>query len=386
MKKILFVIDSLGCGGAEKSLVSLLPLLNSSKYKIYLWIRTRGGIFEEYIPNNVTVIDQPQYIFFEKLFIKLSHWAYSLCYRFNTFFNIKEHLAESLWKCSGRLIKAPTSQFDIAIAYQQGLPTYIVAEKIHAKKKIAWINADIFSAGYNVVYNKQFYDKIDVLVPVSKKLENILKERYIQYEQKFHCVYDIINPQLVLKLASESIPEIIHEDNKTVLITTGRLAKPKNHILAVHTANELKKRNIPFKWYFIGEGNERNNIEIEIHKYNLEDEVVLLGLKTNPYPYMIQSDIYVQTSSFEGFGMTIAEAKILKKPIVSTNFEVIHDQLTHERNGLISEMSPVSLADNIERMITDTKLRLNIIAELDQETNSSINTEIHKVEQILDEN
>lgn len=79
-KKILFVIDSLGCGGAEKSLVSLLPLLNSFKYKIYLWIRTRGGVFEEYIPNNVTVIDQPQYIFFEKLIIKLFHWAYSLCY------------------------------------------------------------------------------------------------------------------------------------------------------------------------------------------------------------------------------------------------------------------------------------------------------------------
>lgn len=345
----------MGCGGAEKSLVSLLPLLNSFKYKIYLWIRTRGGVFEEYIPNNVTVIDQPQYIFFEKLIIKLSHWAYSLCYRFNTYFNIKEHPAETLWECSGRLIKAPTSQFDIAIAYQQGLPTYIVAKKIRAKKRIAWINADIFSAGYNLVFNKQFYDKIDILVPVSKKLENILKERYIQYEQKFHCVYDIINPQLVLKLASESIPEIIHEDNKTVLITTGRLAKPKNHILAVHTANELKKRNIPFKWYFIGEGNERNNIETEIQKFNLEDEVVLLGLKTNPYSYMIQSDIYVQTSSFEGFCITLAEVLCFSNPIVATNYTGATEQLKDRDNAIVTGMDPKDISDGIIRALGFSK-------------------------------
>ena len=96
-------------------------------------------------------------------------------------------------------------------------------------------------------------------------------------------------------------------------------------------------------------------------------------------------DIYVQTSSFEGFGLTIAEAKILGKPVVSTNFDVVHDQLRHEHNGLIADMTAASLADNIIRLINDNALRQRIIDNVKAETNTTAKTEIKKVEKLLDE-
>lgn len=98
---------------------------------------------------------------------------------------------------------------------------------------------------------------------------------------------------------------------------------------------------------------------------------------------MEQADVYVQTSKFEGFGMTIAEAKILGKPIVSTNFDVVYNQITHEKNGLIAEMNGKSIADSIYRMITDNELRKSIIDEVKRENNITHLTEAKKVEALI---
>ena len=125
----------------------------------------------------------------------------------------------------------------------------------------------------------------------------------------------------------------------------------KGYDLAVETARILKSKGLKFKWNFVGDGGERPAVEELIKKYHLENEIMLWGMQPNPYPYMAAADIYVQTSRFEGFGLTIAEAKILGKPIVSTNFDVVHDQLKHEVNGLIAEMTPESLAEEVLRLI-----------------------------------
>ena len=116
----------------------------------------------------------------------------------------------------------------------------------------------------------------------------------------------------------------------------------------------------------------------------LQNNVRLLGMKVNPYPYMAQCDVYVQTSRHEGFGMTIAEAKILGVPIVSTNFDVVYDQITHEENGLIAEMSAESISEQIHRLLVDERLREHITDTLLKEENCTSRTEVKKVEQLID--
>ena len=154
----------------------------------------------------------------------------------------------------------------------------------------------------------------------------------------------------------------------------------------MEAAKLLRTKGIQFKWYFIGEGSERTKIEALIDKYELCNNVILLGMRQNPYPYMARCTVYVQTSLFEGFGMTIAEAKILGKPVVSTNFDVVHDQLKHEENGLIAEMTPESVAENIMRLLGDKELCNHIIDSINKEKNTTYITEVEKLKSLLDAN
>ncbi len=216
------------------------------------------------------------------------------------------------------------------------------------------------------------------------ELHQILLQRYPQLSSKFTTIYDILNPKIIRRQAEEAIPEQDY-NAKPCILTVGRLVPPKNHALAVEAAKVLRDRGVDFCWFFIGEGSERDNIEELIKKYRLEHYVVLLGLRTNPYAYMKRCDVYVQSSAFEGFGLTIAEAKILGKPVVSTNFDVVHDQLRHLRNGWISEMNPEALADGIMHLLNDHSLRKAIVSEVEKEENKTHITEVGKIEQLLDE-
>ena len=382
-KRVLFIIDSLTCGGAEKSLVSLLPLLNQEKYELYLWTRSPGGAFASLVPKHVHIVNQPKYTIFEHLKFKLGGILYSIMFRWNKFIGKNEHAAETLWKCQGWAIKIPKGNWDTVVAYQQGMPTYLVANKFNGCKKIAWVNADIFKAGYNTKFNNQFYQKLDFICPVSDELHKMMDMRMPEFSEKYITVWDIINPDLTRKLAKESCVNLRKDNGEYIFVTTGRLVPPKGYDIAIEAAKILKENGVKFKWYFIGDGPERQKIEHGIKTNELLNHIVLLGLQTNPYKYMEQADVYVQTSKFEGFGMTIAEAKILGKAIVSTNFDVVYNQITHEKNGLIAEMNGESIADSIYRMITDNELRKSIIDEVKRENNITHLTEAKKVEALI---
>lgn len=382
--KILFIIDSLTCGGAEKSLVSLLPLLNKDKYDIYLWMRSPGGAFMPLVPNNIHIVEQPSYNVIEKTKMLLGRLLFSLKLRINKLLGKAEHGAETLWKCQGWAMKVPEGKWNVVVAYQQGLPTYLVAEKFSGCKKLAWVNANVFKAGYNTNFNIKFYEKMDCIVPVSALLHKLILDKIPQFKEKYHLVYDVLNPQIIKDLGNEQVRTLKSEQDEWIFVTTGRLVPPKGHDIAIAAAEELKHKGVKFKWFFIGEGGERQNIERMINEKGLKECVILLGMHTNPYAFMRQADVYVQTSKFEGFGMTIGEAKILGKPVVSTNFEVVYNQLTHKKNGLIADMNGKSVADNIYRMITDDELREAIIAEIKSEHNTTYITEAKKVEEMFD--
>lgn len=384
-KSILFVIDSLNCGGAEKSLLSLLPLLNREKYAISLWILHRGGILESLIPEGIHILREPKLSSFNSLKLKVAYIVHSIYIRILRCLHIHQHGAESLWKTTGWARKGLNQTFDVAIAYQQGFPTYLVASKIKAKKKIAWVNADIFNVGYNIPFNIPFYEKYDHIVPVSNSLQEKMQKELPQFSGKYQYVYDILNPGLIRKMSMEPVTDITKVEGKSVLVTVARMAPPKGYDIAVNAAHCLKEKGIPFIWYFIGDGSEKHIILEMIKDYHLQNQVRLLGLKTNPYPYMRLCDIYVQPSIFEGFGMTISEAKILGKPVVSTNFKVVYDQITQEKNGLISEMNGTSLGNQIIRLITDNVLKQTIINNVLAEENTTYKTEVVKIEQLFDE-
>lgn len=375
MKKVLFLIDSLTCGGAEKSLISLLPLLDYSKVQVDLMMVHRGGVFEQYVPREVNVIDFPQS---DGILFRLCQLYFSLLLRWRK----SRHGAELRWKAMHGVYKEVEKEYDVAIAYQQGFPTYYIAQKVKAKRKYAWINADIAKAGYQEGYNKEFYDKYDKIVPVSDTLCSMLKNTHFVDVNKLSTVYDILNVDLIRNMAKEQV-EMTAAANVVKIVTTGRLAPPKNYSLAVKTALVLKNRGVRFVWYFVGEGSERVNIENLIKQYSLQDEIKMVGMTPNPYPYMAMADVYVQTSSFEGFGLTLNEARILHRPVVTTNFPVAFDQIKDGENGLIAEMTPESVAEKIMLILNDVSLREKLIEGTKKEVNKTAQTEPEKVMRLL---
>jgi len=198
------------------------------------------------------------------------------------------------------------------------------------------------------------------------------------------CVYDIINPDVIVSLAKKTVQDMTISRGEMAIVTVGRLTRPKNYLLAVNAARILKDKGLKFKWYFVGEGEMRRAIEMRIKDNGLQNEVILLGFKENPYPYMAKADVYVQTSTFEGFGLTIAEAKILHRPVVSTDFDIVHDQITDGQNGLIAEMTPESVAAKILKLFHDDSLRSKIIHNLEKENNTTSSTEIQKFNQLIE--
>ena len=137
-KRVLFIIDSLNCGGAEKSLVSLLPLLDYSCLDVDLLIFRRGGVFEKYLPHEINVISHDLYGngFIDKVF----HGVHQLGFSYNLRYGKKRHGAEIHWRSMHKVVKPLDGKYDVAVAYQQGLPTFFLATKVDAMKKMVWVN------------------------------------------------------------------------------------------------------------------------------------------------------------------------------------------------------------------------------------------------------
>lgn len=375
MKSVLVLIDSLTCGGAEKSLISLLPFLTDRGYEITLMLRARGGLFEQYVPEQVRIVDFPYKP------SRLRHAIYSLAIRLP--WNRKRHTAEIYWQCIGRHFPRLQDKYDVAIAYQQGFPTFYVAMKVQAEKKVCWVNADIKSVGYSARFCKAFYDRMDRVCGVSGVLcDSIIYPEYVADRNKIMTVLDIQNEYMIRQLAAERNPF----DGGTInIVTVGRLVPLKGYYLAIEAAKILRDKGVDFVWHFVGGGGLRPELETRISSEGLDKNVVLEGEQLNPYPYIANCDIYVQTSKFEGFGLTVGEAKILGRPIVSTNFPVIYNQITSGVNGLVVEMNGNAIAEGIMRLMDDKALRDKLQQNVLAEHNITAQTESAKVIKLIEE-
>ena len=391
MKNLLFVIDSLCIGGAEKSLITLLSLLDYSRYKVDLQLFSYGGVLEQFLPDEINVLPPLNYTNFLSQPIWKQLCRPSMFFaRLKYSFQIRKHgllnsdIAVLYWQSIGRHIADNPKNYDVAIAYAQGVPTFHIIDKVFAHKKLAWVNIDYRLTGATRDYQHRFYDYCDIIVPVSEYVHNIFGDVYPEFTNKIWVMRDIINAKSVESM-SLLLPDKILVHSYPILMTAGRLDKPqKGYDLALKTTKILKDRGVKFCWYAIGEGPYCSEMERYIIENNLQDCFILLGATANPYAYMRQCDIYVQTSRHEGFGLTIAEARILNKPVVCTNFEGCTMQMVNEKNGLITSFNPEDIADAIERLLNDKTLYSNIQEYLRNEKKGNIE-EIGKFYELIEE-
>lgn len=392
MKKILFVIDSLSSGGAEKSLVSLLSQFDYTSYEVDLLMFSPDGLYLPLLPKEIKVLDAPEYVRKQAGGIAgllLSGSFKALILRVGASLSLRNprktkrlHGAQINWTWMSRGISRLSQHYDVAIAYSQGTPTYFVAEKIEASKKLCWVNTDYKAAHYDQSFDVEYYEQYDNVIAVSDYNKEVFIREMPAARHKTEVVYDIVSPGLVTSMAAQDGGFADGFDGIRIL-TIGRLVEAKGYDMAIEACRRLVQDGYNVRWYVIGEGILRAKLEKMIADYSLEESFRLLGTFSNPYVFLGQCDIYVQPSRFEGFGLAIAEARILHKPIVATDFTVVHNQLKQRDNGLIVEISADGVYAGVKEMIDNEYLRRRVVASLRKEQ-AGTEAEIDKVYALIE--
>jgi len=386
-KSILFVNESLACAGGEKSLLTLLSALDYNRFDVYLQLMTYGKPWEKFIPTDVHLLRPLDYCLFTSLPIweaisfafrtnKLN-WLFSRCI-YSAFLRIFPNLnnlkkALLYWMLQGRCFKLDDKEYDYVIAYAHNWPTFYVSDKTNARiKRLAWINAT-YAPKYCKKYIENKYTKYDNIVAVSEVIADTVSAHFFKLKGKISTFRDLISPEIIYKLSKESI-ELKANTGGLTIVTLGRINPQKGYDISIEAARILKNKGINYKWYILGSGSIDNQICSMISDYNLKDYVYMLGVKENPYPYLKLADIYVQTSRYEGFGLAIAEARLLNIPVVTTKFNTVYMQMVDEKNGLVADMNGNAVAEAIIRLWEDKSLYRNIKDYLEKEPKGNLDT------------
>lgn len=384
--KLLFVISNLDLGGAQKSLVNLLNSLSPDKNEVDLLVLSPDKMQLKQdikLPVNFYTLDKPvsdffldtkksiKYLWKSSFVLALKRLLSPLLIRINS---KKVYPEQVIWLLISDYININLKEYDVAIAYCQGLPTYYVCDKVRAKKKIAWMHSDATKQIHDVKFSLNKYEKFHKIFCVSDKAVEQFQYVFPSIKERVSVYHNIINPKEIKEKANEEV-DIVKYKDYSYIVTVGRLHYQKGYFLAVDVCKKLVDKGFKIKWLVVGTGELKNELEKYVITNHLSEHFIFLGAKANPYPYMRLADIYVQPSLSEGYCITLTEAKILKKVIVTTDFSGASEQIRSGYNGIISSIDSLSLFNAISDLIKMpeeyNKIHDNILQEsfLLEETN-----------------
>lgn len=384
-EKIIFTIYALNAGGAERSLINLLCKLDSNKYDIDLLVFQSGGQLTEQLPAYVNVINIPYEIsFLNNKDVKemLRHFSlkcfiyriiYRLFYRNKSVssYNKDQILWKYVWK---KCVPKLKSKYDIAVGYMHSVPSFYVIDKIEACNKILWVHHDYSKLKADVEFDFNYFYRANYVVTVSNICKEILCNNFPNLKEKFKVLSNINSADVIYKLSEQFIPDEysdVTDINAAILLSIGRLHEVKGFDTAIDAASLLKNTGRRFRWFIIGEGELREKLQNKINQMKLEDNVILLGQKKNPYPYIKNAHIVIQTSKNEGKSIVLDESKILCKPIICTKYDSVSDQIENEENGLITEISAYAICKTVKRLLEDKELQDKLVNNLKNENHDT---------------
>lgn len=379
MKSILFMAINMNVGGTEKALLTMLSELPKEKYKVTVLLLEKYGGFLNQIPAWIQLkyVDEykelkkyinepPQNLVKELLNKKKYITAFKLS--LNYFISKIKNDISYYYKYLLKNVDDLEQEYDIAVAYAGPMDfiTYFVANKIRAKKKVQWIHFDISKIGFNKKFAEKMYSKFDKIFVVSEEGKNKFNFLIPSLSNKTEVFFNIISSNFVKEMSV--CEDGFKDDYRGIrILTVGRLSKEKGQDITIPVLEKLIKEGYEVKWYCIGDGGMRRELENIIKDRNLQESYIILGSKTNPYPFMKECDVYVQSSRHEGYCITLAEARCFNNPIVTTNFTGASEQVNDGKTGLIVNFNEDEMYKAIKRIIIDKNLRNLIKNNLKEE-------------------
>lgn len=365
-KKILFCVYGLGIGGIEKCLVNLINALPENQYQVDILLMNPEETLKPEIKREVRYLDALRYVVNTTDTMDqvrrnggiIKHAG--VVARYGAF-RIAVKLRRSAWK----LFRSLPEAYDIAVAYSQNdYSPYYVIDKVRAKRKILWYHNGAYEGSpRKYLRDKKYYPAFDYVVAVSSDCKKILQKRFELPDNQLIVLRNICDTAAVKAYAQAFTPTNFESD-AVHIVTVGRMTAEKGADLAVAACRILCAEGKNIRWHWVGDGNQSSAVRKKVEQLGLTDNFILEGNRTNPYPFVYSADIYAQTSYYEAYSTTVTEAKVLCRPIVTTDVGGMRDQLKDGVNAFIVPVDAEALATSIRTLIDNADLRRDFSEKL----------------------
>ena len=384
-------------GGAEISLIGLLQALDYSKYDVDLFVHRHQGELMAFIPKEVNVLPEiTAYACIESpLTEAIRRRQFGVVWgRLKAKWRARRYQPRNaaLPQCAIFQYVAQEvepylpslehyGEYDLAISYLQ--PHNYVLSKVKARKKICWIHTDYTKVEFDVDAELPIWTAYDHIVSISPDVTKTFLRIFPSLENRIVEIENILSSEFVRKRAEETdvSEEMPRYDKRVNILSVGRFSEAKNYDNVPDICRRVRVQGVDLRWYIIGFG-DVSLIRQKIHEAGMEEYVILLGKRTNPYPYMKTCDIYAQPSRYEGKSVTVREAQMLCKPVVITNYATAKSQIQDRVDGVIVPMDNEGCAKGIAEFIRDIQLQKEIINYLHEHDYGNVN-EVEKVYQMI---
>lgn len=356
------------------ALLELLRHLVGERVELSLYVLTGQGEMLEQLPEGVKLLNK-EYdtcsVLSAKGKRKLAQTALRAMLRRGTIFRLFPHLLSQLvimlkkgrvlpdkllWRVLSDGGQEMEEYYDLAVAFLEGGSTYYVADHVNAKVKAAFFHVDYSRAGYTRNLDRDCYLLYDKIFPISDEVRDAFLAVYPECKDKTQVFHNLISRERILQMAAQPGGFTDAYDGYRIL-TVGRLTAQKDFALSIQAMRLLKDRGIKARWYVLGEGEQRGELEKLIKRLGLAEDFLLPGATENPYTYMAQADIYVHATRFEGKSIAIQEAQILGCAIVVSDCSGNREQVVQGVDGLLCELTPESICDAVAQLLEDEQKR-----------------------------
>lgn len=388
MKNVLIVSHCMDLGGAERALLGLLNAIDYDKYNVDLFLLRHTGELMQYIPERVNLL--PENKKYSSLAVPLAEiikkGAFGVALgrlegkkkaaQFVQAHNFKSSeyvfIEYSHKYTVDHMPMISKKEYDLVVSFLT--PHYFAAEKTKAKRKVAWIHTDYSFIEIDVESELKMWSAYDEIIAISEKVKEAFLKKFPSLSDRVKIIENIHPAEFIKAQANEfDVTDEMPDDGFVKFLSVGRFCDAKNFDNVPEICSKLDN----VKWYIIGYGSDENLIKKKIAEFGMQGKVILLGKKTNPYPYFKACDFYIQPSRYEGNAVTVNEALILGKLVAITEYATARSQINNGIDGVIVPLENEKCAEGLMRFINDKALQKKILDNINS-TDFSRSGEIEK--------
>lgn len=356
MRKVLFINGHLNTGGVERSLVDVLKHMDYKKYAVDLLLLEDTGDYASELPSEVHVLFRDIHHTYGSFASSIRRCIAAhdwMCLRLRFLFLLRKFFGACALKRAATILLGK-HHYDCVIGFRPGICSDLAAYSVQTDRKTTWWHHGEFNVD-RAAYG-DMCSKMDAVAVVSQSCKEMLQGQLPELADKLACIPNMLDTEAIEQKAVNSpyTGDLLH------IVSVGRLAPEKHFENIIPIAKTLRAMSTDFVWHIVGDGSEHARLESLIAENDLKDHVILEGSKANPYSYMKYADLFVHPSYIESQGLTVLEAMALGVPCVVTKSlgpcEFIEDGV----NGLLTEQSPESLAEEVLAILNDKKLYQHI--------------------------